>query len=138
MSQQRSILSFTGFKRKVRSRGELVETKAEKYARTTEPSVTCRVCDKTFKSTQARAQHEIWSHSYTSNTCTRNDPGNTSAANSTPVTVNSDSSDAELSSDSSDSVTFWSIKHTETGWTTTKIWKNGWVKVCYLRKNDAF
>ena len=60
---QRSILSFTGFKRKIEFRGELVECPAEKNPRPPPGNSLCRVCSKPFLSTQGRAQHEIWSHS---------------------------------------------------------------------------
>ena len=59
---QKSILSFAGFKREIKFRGEFFECAPENNCQSKEKKVLCRICSKPFLTAQGRAQHEVWSH----------------------------------------------------------------------------
>ena len=61
---QRNILSFSGFNRKIelKRKGEIIYPREEKFIKFDHKRVKCNYCPSLFKTVQARAQHEVWSH----------------------------------------------------------------------------
>ena len=58
------ILSFSGFNGKIelKRKGEVVYPREEKFIKFDHKKMKCKYCPSLFKTVQARAQHEIWTH----------------------------------------------------------------------------